>query len=124
MNVVDLAGKFAGFLAHHSGELRVVASTLESIVGSLPIDAQDKERLSGVLAQLQTNADRIAAAADALLNTPVETVTVDSADVEGAVRAVLPGVISTLIAQGAFDGVGTGHPVPLDPALPPAPVNG
>jgi len=102
MNVKELAEKFGGFLGHYSGELRTIAATVGSVVSHLPIDQQDKSRLSEILDALQDNAGRIAAAASDIAGAPVETVTIDAADVEAAVRAVLPGVISTLYAQGVF----------------------
>lgn len=95
--IESLAGKFAGFLGHYGGELRVIVSVISTAIGALPIDAQDKERINDALAALQSNADRIAAAALELSGTPVEVV-VNRSDVDAAVAdymdAHAPGSVS------------------------------
>lgn len=88
MDVKTLAKDFTGFLAHHSTELSVVASTLETLLSHLPIDAQDKARISTGLDALQQSAANIANAAAALSGQDVEVV-VSKADVEAAVAAYL-----------------------------------
>jgi hypothetical protein len=84
LTVESLASKFAGFLGHYGGELRVITSVIETAVGALPIDAQDKARISDALLALQTNADRIAAAAATLSGATVDVV-VNRSDVDAAV---------------------------------------
>lgn len=101
--VEDLAGKFAGFLGHYGGELRVISSVLETAIGALPIDTQDKARITDALAALQTNADRIALAAKELSGAPIDVV-VNRTDVDAAVSdymdAHTPG---TSMPHGAAD---------------------
>jgi hypothetical protein len=66
MNVRSLATNFASFMDHHSGELRLVGSALETIVSHLPIDQQDKMRLLSGVDTLQNAAGNIASGAAAL----------------------------------------------------------
>lgn len=96
MDLEKLAKDFGGFLGHYSGELRVISSTLQSVVDHLPIDHQDKERIGGILTGLQDAATRVATAAEALGGQTVD-VTVAKADVEEAVTDYLdrhPGAAS------------------------------
>lgn len=88
MDVKALAENFASFMTKHSGELRLVASTLQTIVDHLPIDQQDKARLSEGLGTLQTAAGNIATGASALAGATVEVV-IAKDDVVDAVREVV-----------------------------------
>ena len=86
MDVKALAENVGKFIGHYSGELRTVAATIETVLGSIPMDAQDKERISGVLDNLQNAASAAADGAAALQNATVEVV-VSAQDVKAAVAA-------------------------------------
>jgi hypothetical protein len=88
MNVTDLAKNFAEFLGKHSGELRLLGSTLQTVVDHLPIDHQDKERLSAGLSAIGNSANNIAHAANALAGEEI-VVVIDKADVGAAVADFL-----------------------------------
>lgn len=88
MDVKALAENFATFMEKHSGELRFIASTLETVVSHLPIDQQDKSRLTEGLSSLQSAAGNIAAGAAALSGATVEVV-VAKEDIVTAVREVV-----------------------------------
>lgn len=88
MDLEKLAHDFSSFLSKHSGELRLVASTLQTVVDHLPIDQQDKERMGEALNTLQNAASNIAAAAATISGEPTEVV-IDKADVVDAVREVV-----------------------------------
>lgn len=100
MDVKALATNVSTFLDKHSGELRVIASVLATVVAHLPIDQQDKARMSEALDALQTSAGNIAEGAAKLSElanavagehaTPVE-VTVSKDDVEEAVATYMHG---------------------------------
>lgn len=88
MDVTELAQNFATFLAKHSGELRFVGSALQTVVDHLPIDAQDKARISDGLGGIANAANNIARAAAELAGEDIEVV-VDKADVQEAVGEYL-----------------------------------
>jgi methyl-accepting chemotaxis protein len=88
MDIKELAENFAEFLAKHSGELRFIGSALQTVVDHLPIDAQDKERLSTGLAGIANAANNISNAAANLTGQATEVV-VSSEDVAAAVGEYL-----------------------------------
>lgn len=106
MDIQGLAENVARFIGHYAGELRTVASTVETVIGALPLDPGDKERLNGVLAALQDAATRAADGAAALSQATVEVV-VSASDVEAAVAAYLtahPDVISGAAGNANAEG--------------------
>lgn len=92
----NLGSQVRGFVEHYGREISAVAAVLETIISQLPIDKQDKERLSDVLAGLQSVADNIAGS---LSNIPDTTVTVKKSDVEAAVKSVLPGIVKKIMEE-------------------------
>jgi hypothetical protein len=89
MDLKALAQNIGGFLGHYSGELGIIAGTLESVVGHLPIDHQDKQRINETLGTLHDAAARVAEGASAMANAPVQEVVVSAEAVNDAVGAYL-----------------------------------
>lgn len=94
--MADLGSKVRGFVDHYGREIRVLSSVLETIVSALPLQHQDKDRISEILNGLQTAADNIAGS---LKDIPSTTVAVKKSDVEAAVRKVLPGIVKSIMDE-------------------------
>ena len=50
---------FTGFLAKHIGDLNAVGDALSGIASALPIDPQDKERITNAVQAVETSASNI-----------------------------------------------------------------
>lgn len=88
MTVKSLWDSFTGFLNHHASDLQTIASSLSTIVGALPIDAQDKTLVNDGITSLNEAATAIQ---EWLAGAPanVGDVVVKESDIETAVANVL-----------------------------------
>ncbi len=78
--------KLKKFLGKHADELAGVTSVLDTVVGALPIDPQDKRKVRAVLDKLNSASESIAASADAMKD---ENITFTDAQVGKALKDFL-----------------------------------
>lgn len=95
MSAKTVIGTVVGFLEHHVGDLNAVATGLSEILGTLPIDSQDKTRIGSVIDTLKTSADNIT---NWLTNNTVidssGEVVVKESDIANAIASVLPNLVA------------------------------
>jgi hypothetical protein len=60
MSAKSIIATVTGFLAHHIVDLNNVSDVLGELVGALPIDSQDKERIAEAITALRNSANNIA----------------------------------------------------------------
>jgi hypothetical protein len=57
--IKSIIATVTGFLAHHIVDLNNVSDVLGELVGALPIDSQDKDRIAEAIASLRNSANNI-----------------------------------------------------------------
>lgn len=82
--VSDATSKVAGFVMHYGAELTGIADTIRTVIGVLPLDHTDKDRVTTTLDALENAAQRAIAGANALTD-EIGQVTVEASDVAKAV---------------------------------------
>lgn len=89
--------EFKKFLSKYAGELGGISTVLGSIVSALPIDLQDKARITGILSKLD---DAVGSIEKALpkLKEPAK-VTIKKSDIEEVVREVLPDIVRGIVVE-------------------------
>lgn len=86
-----------GQLGASAGQFLALESVLSTLIVGLPLDAQDRERLTGILEQ----ARKLALAAQAGISSISEpkAVTVKQSDVEKVVATLLPALVEKAVAD-------------------------
>lgn len=107
--IASIASAFVGFLTHYSGEVANVATALESVIGALPIDAADKQRVTDIIDALNNASANVANAVQELQGQTLDVV-VSAEDVQAAVAAYLQA------HPELFHAAGSGAPAPQEPA--------
>lgn len=97
MSVKTLGMRVAGFIRHYGDELLQVTGLLKGVVGSLPIDHDDKASIASVVERLEAAAKAAQAGASAVANAPV--VTVKRSDLVAIVNEVAPALIKAEVAK-------------------------
>jgi hypothetical protein len=59
MSAKSVIAALTGFLGHHVNDLNNLTDVLAEITGTLPIDSQDKERITSVISTIKESADNI-----------------------------------------------------------------
>jgi 5-enolpyruvylshikimate-3-phosphate synthase len=61
MSAKTLIATVIGFLTHHVADLNNISSVLGEVASALPIDSQDKDRITSLITDIKTSADNVAA---------------------------------------------------------------
>lgn len=94
---MDVFKTITGFLARYADEAEAAGNALESIVASLPINAQDRAR---IVAQIDTISSAPASIRDFLKGAKAPPpVQIKASDIEKAVAKVLPSLIEKTVTE-------------------------
>lgn len=94
---MDIFKTVTGFLARYADEAEAAGNALESIVASLPLNAQDRARL---VAQIDTISRAPASIRDFLKGAKAPApVQIKASDIEKAVAKVLPGLLEKTVTE-------------------------
>lgn len=68
MSVKSVLGVVSGFLAHHVNDLNAVTGALSGVLQALPVNAETRDHIATLIAQVSTSATNIEAALEAGIN--------------------------------------------------------
>lgn len=111
MTAKSIIGTVLGFLSHHISDLNNVASALNAINNSLPIDAQDKERIAKAIAAVEESATNIETFLSSTTVTGDNgTVTVKESDIESSLATFLTSNTGKALLHEAVQVAGVAAP--------------
>lgn len=98
-----LLDNFNGFLNHYSGELTNITHILSTVVNAIPLDSQEKDTITNLLAGLNdaivSIQDSVARLAGSNAAATLGDVVVKKSDLVEIVKEVLPGILQELKAN-------------------------